>query len=172
MSTPQRTEQRSRRSRVALAALAFLGIGAALTTAAWTDQVWFQAEAEAATFNLQGSTSPDDGWGEYATQGDALVIPLDASGFGDIVPHAGPLTTEVFVKNASSVPTTISVDTKTTGDLFAEGSTVHVTAEADTLTLEPGQYATIDLTLTAGEIPDAYQGATGSIVLEVSGATA
>ena len=171
MSSTERNERRSTRTRVALAALGFLGIGAALTTAAWTDQVWFRTDTTAATFNLQGSTSPEDGWDEYATDSEALVIPVDASGFGDVVPHARPLTEQVFVKNASSVPATISLETTTTGDLFAADSTVTVTAEADTLTLDPGEYATIDLTLTAGAIPDAYQGATGSILLHVSGTT-
>src|SRR5690606_40575280 len=48
----------------ALAALAVGGIGAAATSAAWTDNVFFSAQAESATFNLQGSIDGGGTWQE------------------------------------------------------------------------------------------------------------
>lgn len=172
MSPRDRTDRPRNRSRIALAALATLGIGAAVTTAAWTDQVWFQAPAEAATFNLQARASLSDEWGEYATEGESLIIPIDSSGFGNIVPGAGPLTTEVYVKNASSVDTSIALATVMSGTLFDAGSTVTVSATPDKTDLAAGEYATIQLTLEAGEIPAHYQGAEGTISLQVSASSA
>ncbi len=40
--------------RLVLAGIAVLGIGAAITTAAWTDDVFFSATATASSFDLQG----------------------------------------------------------------------------------------------------------------------
>lgn len=171
MPTRGRKDRRENRSRIALAALALLGIGAAITTAAWTDQVWFSTDAQAATLNLQGSSSISGPWNEHETEGDALIIPIESSGFGDIVPNSGPITTEVFVKNASSIATDISLDTTTTGALFSADSTVTVTAKADTTSLAPNEVATIEIAINAGEIPAAYQGESGTVILRVSSST-
>ncbi|MBD7957622.1 hypothetical protein H9651_08220 [Microbacterium sp. Sa4CUA7] len=170
MTNNSHTEDRRRdRRRLAVATLAFLGIGAGLTTAAWTDQVWFSAGAQAATFNLQGSLSSSGPWDEYATEGEALEIPIDSSGFAELLPGGEPVTTTVYVKNDSSVPTTIDVTTTTTGDLFTEDSTVEVAAEPGQTTLEPGAYTEIDVTVTPGEMPDTLRGAEGTITLKVTG---
>src|SRR4051794_6627505 len=42
--------------RLVLAGVAVLGIGAAITTAAWPDDVFFSATATASSFDLQGLT--------------------------------------------------------------------------------------------------------------------
>ena len=169
MSASDATGQRSTRTRIALGGLALLGIGAAITTAAWTDNVWLQAEANAASFNLQGSLSATGDWGEYAAEGEALRIPIDTSQFRGILPNT-EVSTEVYVRNDSSVPATISVDTIPTGALFAADSTVTAAAAAETSTLAPGEHTKVTITLTAGEMPAEFQEAAGSVTVHVTGA--
>ena len=47
--------RRARRIKIGLAALAVLGVGAALTSAAWNDVVFFDADVTTGNFNLQGA---------------------------------------------------------------------------------------------------------------------
>ena len=51
--------RRARRVKIGLAGLAVLGVGAALTSAAWTDVVFFDADVTTGNFNLQGALPAD-----------------------------------------------------------------------------------------------------------------
>ena len=51
--------RRARRVKIGLAGLAVLGVGAALTSAVWTDVVFFDAEVTTGNFNLQGALPAD-----------------------------------------------------------------------------------------------------------------
>ena len=53
--------RRARRVKIGLAGLAVLGIGAALTSAAWTDVVFFDADVTTGNFNLQGALPAEPG---------------------------------------------------------------------------------------------------------------
>jgi len=54
MSTTDRRARRATLTKLALAAVAVLGVGAALTSAAWTDDAWFSAAATAGEVELEG----------------------------------------------------------------------------------------------------------------------
>lgn len=171
-SVGARSRRRSLLIRGGIAGLALLGIGAALTSANWTDQVFFSADAQAATFNLQGSASATGPWLEYETVDGALVIPIAVSEFGDLVPSEEARTVEVYVRNDSTVPADLTVGTTTSGALFT-GSEATTTSSAtvDDTTLDPDEVTAVTITLTPGQIPDALQGAAGTIVVTVTGET-
>ena len=72
LHTPEMTRSRRQDKRRPLAAfglavLAVGGVGAALTSAAWTDNALFAAPATAATFDLQGSLDGTT-WSDSAAQ--------------------------------------------------------------------------------------------------------
>lgn len=66
-------DTRRRKIRALLAGGLVLGIGAAVTLAAWTDNVFGEAEFSAENWNVQGDFSADGSgaWAEYATDGTA-----------------------------------------------------------------------------------------------------
>lgn len=173
--TPGDNQDRRRKRgvflRFGLAAVAVVGIGAAVTTAAWTDDVWFNADAQAASFNLQGSTSATGPWGEYNTQAGALVIPIPASQFGSLIPGE-TRTLVVHVKNASTVEATNLTATATgNGTLFGAGTTAAATVAVTDTTLAVDEVTAVTVTLTTGELPTSFQGATGTVLVKVNGSS-
>jgi hypothetical protein len=99
----QPEERKSKRRAVlafTLAALAVGGIGAAATSAAWTDNVFFSAKAEAATFNLQGSLDGTT-WRESDAQG-SIQLAVPASALANLVPGESR-TINLYVKNLGTV---------------------------------------------------------------------
>ena len=73
------TSARKRKiTKFALAGVAVLGVGAALTSAAWSDSVFFATPSSAATFELEGYNPTTGGWEEADTAGVAIVLPADA----------------------------------------------------------------------------------------------
>ena len=62
--------QKRRKVRAILASGLVLGVGAAVTLAAWNDSVWGKAEfgTGANSWNVQGNfTGASDGWNEFVT---------------------------------------------------------------------------------------------------------
>ena len=170
MSTREQKERRNKVLRIGAGTLAFLGIGAAITTAAWTDNVWFSADADAASFNLQGSLEQGGPWTENDSEEGALAIPIEMSQFGDLLPSNEPVTTTVYVKNDSSVPVTLEATGTASGALFeGEGATTEITASAPADDVAAGSVTPITITLIPGDIPKTLAGATGTYVLHVSG---
>lgn len=157
--------------RIGVAGLAALGIGAAITTAAWTDRVYFSAEGQAAGFNLQGSTTAAGPWDEYETVGDALVIPLVSSNFDDLIPNEDTRTLDVYVLNDSTVDAFITVSAAGDGALFAAGSTVTTSAVSNVDAIPAGEVATITVSVTPGDLPASFQTAVGTILVTVEGST-
>ena len=171
-SSTTRTRRRRYFLPIALAAVGVLGIGAAVTTAAWTDQVWFAAEAKAADFNLQGSLLEAGPFDEYESQGTALAIPISTSNFGDLVPSDTARTLDVYVKNAGTVDATLSLTSSGTGALFTTaGSTVTVSAIASDTDLAPGEVTKVTITLTPGQMPAALENTSGTVLVTVTGST-
>lgn len=85
---------RRRKRKALLAGGTVLGLGAAVTLAAWTDDVWVSGAFSAGSFNVQGAVDPaGTGWQEYAaspggslaftvaptamTPGDSVYAPLN-----------------------------------------------------------------------------------------------
>jgi predicted ribosomally synthesized peptide with SipW-like signal peptide len=103
-----------------LAALAIGGIGAAATSAAWSDNTWFSAPAAAATFNLQGSLDGTT-WldGTQTTVGDVTTYELavPATTFANLLPGQ-TRNVNLWVRNDSSVNAVLTSEVA-----FANGST-------------------------------------------------
>lgn len=75
MSQPDQTDiarTRSRKRKALLAGGTVLGLGAAVTLAAWTDDVWVSGSFSASTFNVQGAVdSAGIAWQDYDSEGGA-----------------------------------------------------------------------------------------------------
>ena len=56
------SDRRRKVTKFALAGVAVLGVGAALTSAAWSDNVWFGGSASAADFELEGLNPVSGDW--------------------------------------------------------------------------------------------------------------
>lgn len=84
--TPARARGLSRKVKAILAGGLVLGIGAAVTLAAWNDSEFASGQFAAGTFNLQGSTtSGTAGFSDHATAGSAAVV-FDLAGHGNVAP--------------------------------------------------------------------------------------
>lgn len=175
-TAPVSAERRSRRRPImafALAVLATGGIGAALTSAAWTDNTFFSAPAAAATFNLQGSTDGTT-WKESANKNSIeLVIPAEK--LANLLPGE-TRTIKLWVKNVSSVnaalTSVVEYANGNTATDFTVKPTATITGLASTLTAS-GAAATDEFELvvtTPADWATTNQGKTGTIVVTVSAA--
>lgn len=71
---------RSRKRKALLAGGTVLGLGAAVTLAAWTDDVWVSGAFSAGTFNVQGAVDADgEVWADYVSEGDAGPLTFSVS---------------------------------------------------------------------------------------------
>lgn len=68
--------QKRRKVRAILASGLVLGVGAAVTLAAWNDSVWGSSifGTGDSQWNLQGYTPAEAGWNDFATEGDAATM--------------------------------------------------------------------------------------------------
>ncbi|WP_244250634.1 SipW-dependent-type signal peptide-containing protein [Arthrobacter crystallopoietes] len=79
-------QQKSKKVRAILAGGLVLGVGAAVTLAAWNDSEFAQETFTAGSFNLQGSASGAVGsYGEHAISEDALDL-----SFGNVINNLSP----------------------------------------------------------------------------------
>ena len=92
---------RRRKIKVGLAALAVLGVGAAATSAAWTDDVWFDATLVTQRFDLTGNvtadtvtTPPGTGWQDSPTS-DAITLHIPVTTLEPGVPQ----TYHLWIRN-------------------------------------------------------------------------
>ncbi|GAA3171571.1 hypothetical protein GCM10020255_060560 [Rhodococcus baikonurensis] len=69
--TTDRKAVNKRKVRALLAGGLVLGIGAAVTLAAWTDNVFGDAQFKTGSWNLQGSFDGLTTWGEYQVDASA-----------------------------------------------------------------------------------------------------
>lgn len=66
---------KNRKVRAVLAGGLVLGVGAAVTLAAWTDQEWAVGEFGAGSFNIQGSTTGDEAdFTDHPSRGEAATL--------------------------------------------------------------------------------------------------
>ncbi|SDH27550.1 SipW-dependent-type signal peptide-containing protein [Agrococcus jejuensis] len=78
-TTIDRRRSRSRKIRAVLAGGLVLGIGAAITLAAWTDNEYATGTFTAGTFNMQGSTtSATAGFADHTSSGGAAALNFTA----------------------------------------------------------------------------------------------
>jgi predicted ribosomally synthesized peptide with SipW-like signal peptide len=79
----EQSNSRKRRKNIVLACLAggvVLGVGAAVTLAAWNDDVFTQGTFTAGTFDVQGSTDGGTSWVEADTAGGAATLAFTLGG--------------------------------------------------------------------------------------------
>ncbi|HEY0249823.1 MAG TPA: SipW-dependent-type signal peptide-containing protein [Gryllotalpicola sp.] len=120
--TPKNTGKR-KKSNVVLAILAggvVLGVGAAVTLAAWQDDEFANGTFTASDFNLVGQVSTDDGFTDHATTpGGALGFDVNAAGLApgavSYAPYGVELDTGTTVPAAVTV--TAGTGTGTVADL-------------------------------------------------------
>ncbi len=166
--------RRSRKGGVAylrfgLAGVALLGIGAAATSAAWSDQAWFGASATAAKVELQASLAETSGYTD-ADAAPGITIPFDLLNAG------ADVTKTVWVRNDGTVPVTVGTPSVTKTGLFTGSGTgasapasVTVSDVADA-TLEPGDVtsATVHVT-TPANWDGSFQSQTGTLTITFTG---
>jgi anti-sigma factor RsiW len=176
---PARTPDAKRRRKIAkfaLAGVAVLGVGAALTSAAWTDDVFFAADATSGTFDLQGSLDGTN-WFDVANIDDTSVTPIQipATAFENLAPGDVRVVT-LNLRNAGSVDLTLGAPVVTeNGALFANaGANVGVTVGAyGASTLAAGAATTFTVTLTVPDWTNTdYTNLTGDILVAVTGTSA
>jgi len=176
---PARTPDRKRRRKIAkfaLAGVAVLGVGGALTSAAWTDDVFFAADATSGAFDLQGSLDGTN-WFDVDGVDDTATTPIQipATAFENLAPNDVRDVT-LHLRNAGSVPITLGAPVVTeTGALFDDaGANVGVTVGAyGAGTLDVGDTTTFDVTLTAPDWDNTdFTNLTGDILVAVTGTSA
>lgn len=154
----------------ALATLAVGGVGAAMTSAAWTDNVYFSASAEAATFDLQGSVDGKT-WEQSDSEG-AISLKVPAENFAKLLPGESRKVT-LYVKNFGNVGAALTSSVAWTKDsTFALNPTAAVPDLATALTAAgtDGDTTAFTLTVTAPKDWKAdNQGKTGTVLVTVSG---
>lgn len=174
MSIDNTTDQRRKRPvviKLALAAVAVLGVGAAFTSAAWTDNAWFTANASSATVALQGRVVGDTTWQDADTEGAAVTI--DAAELDGLLPGE-TRSVQVELQNTGSVPLSVGAPAITAEDgVFAGTAPATVTTDWNAGVIAPGaSSAAVTVTVvTPEEWPADYQGQTGTVTLVFQGTT-
>lgn len=154
----EREERRRKRAAIvkfSLAGAAVLGIGAAATSASWTDDAWFLASGSAAGssddfIELQGSNDGST-WIDADDAGGAVSVPLNAAEFADMFPGE-TRTTSIYIKNKDLLELH-DVDLKVTESIT---NAAGIFADADVRTdfvngtvVAPGGQVEIEVTVTA-----------------------
>lgn len=185
-----RTKRRkSTTVRLAVASIAVLGIGAAITTAAWTDQAWFTTSASSAEIELYGALADNDGNCPAASDGvykpaddlsGAVAVTLGAGAFDDLVPGQTK-SVDICLWNGSTVPLSVALEaiTPTTDDSIFTGTgaaTIGVRDGASdyaTQTLNVGVVKPLSVrVVTPNDWDESYQDQTsGTITITFTGST-
>lgn len=167
-------ETSSRRRKItkfALAGVAVLGVGAALTSAAWSDNVFFGGTTAAADFELQGQDPVTGQWFNADSTGARVVLPtgiLDTVGPGISASHT------LRVKNNGDLPIQLKapVVTARAGGLLLGDEPAAITfgTWANDV-LEMGAEAEIDVIVTGNRNWEGteYQGLTGTMIIQIEG---
>ncbi|MDN3496740.1 hypothetical protein QL996_12435 [Planococcus sp. APC 4015] len=153
----------------ALATLAVGGVGAAMTSAAWTDNVFFSAQADAATFDLQGSL--DGKTWLQSDKKDAIELVVPATTFAKLLPGE-TRTVTLHVKNLGNVSAALASTVEWKGSTFTTNPTAAVSDLAPKLapTTTTGDTDALTLTVTAPKDWDvANKGKAGTIIVTISG---
>ena len=79
------TKTRSRKVKAILAGGIVLGVGAAVTLAAWTDNEWAEGTFGAGSFNVQGSTDGTT-FTDHESEGGAAALTFDLNGGDNMSP--------------------------------------------------------------------------------------
>jgi hypothetical protein len=151
------TEKRDRRRRgvvvlkFSLAGAALLGIAAAATSAAWSDNAWFSGTATGATVNLEGAVTAVGGtpavgdWTHADGTGTTPSITVDSAAFGvDNLLPGDDKKIQLNLRNAGSTALTLGTTTVAldgASDFITTDSTDAIHNAVLTVTSIPGSLA-------------------------------
>lgn len=159
---------RSRQIKALLAGGTVLGIGAAVTLAAWTDDVWVGADFSAGSFTVESSATGADGsFDNHSSESDALELDFQIGATGNLSPGdalAAPLVLRIaegttydavvsleaaagsgnnadaFTYGIVRVPDSVACTVDATGDVVVPvGTTLDSVANASDIPLAAGQ---------------------------------
>lgn len=154
----------------ALATLAVGGVGAALTSAAWTDNVFFSAQADAATFDLQGSL--DGTTWQQSDNKSSIQLVVPATQFAKLLPGQ-TRTVTLYVKNFGNVNAALTSSVEwAAGSTFTTNPATGVSGLVTSLTPAgtTGDSDAFTLTVTApADWNVTNKGKAGTILVTVSG---
>lgn len=152
-----------------------VGVGSALTLAAWNDSEFATSDFAAGTFVFQGSTDGTN-WADHATEGEAATLTF-STGFDNLAPDDvvyAPYALQLTAASTSPAGLT-AVAPVVTGDLAGQltfGSVSTTTFGCDAAafaggaavptTMDPGDIVYLCLQVTAGAA--ITQGQTGTAV--------
>ncbi|MBW9093797.1 hypothetical protein JNB62_08895 [Microbacterium jejuense] len=173
-SGTDRTTFTRRKIYAVLAGGLVLGVGAALTLAAWNDSEFATSDFAAGTFEFQGSTDGTT-WADHPTEGEAASLTF-STGFDNLAPEDvvyAPYALQLTAASTVSADLT-AVAPVVTGDLdglltFASVATATFGCDATAFaggtavpaTMAPGDIVYLCLQVTAGDVG---QGDTGTAV--------
>lgn len=163
--------RRRKITKFALAGVAVLGVGAALTSAAWSDNVFFGGSAETAEFELSGQDPATGDWVPADDDTAAITLPADA------LNNVGPNISDSYtlrVRNDGTIPIYLNSQPsyEAEGDLFAAGGATVDFGNYSRTVLEPGQQATIDVIVTGGDWDDQdFLGDDGTLLIQIEGSS-
>lgn len=129
---------RSRKRRSLLAGGAVLGLGAAATLAAWSDDVWVLSSFTTSPFSVEAAVDPDgDDWQKFIdSPGGGLAFELRTSGMLPGDSAYAPLNLRV-ARGVSSGLVTLA-DTPTLGDPSGNNANLFNTLVLSLYAVEPG----------------------------------
>lgn len=166
-SKTQTDDNKKRRAgailRTGVAALAILGIGGALTTAAWIDNVEFVAPVTAGSLALQGRIGTT---GEF----EDLSIDIPDSYFSDLAPSETARSITVQVRNSGTLPATVVPGITTTGFATWPGFQSAVSVGGNTAEPLPGgEVRTLTINLNTSQMPTSVGGTGARITVTFTG---
>jgi len=171
----QAARQRKRKFQAVLAGGLVLGIGAAVTLAAWNDSEFAEGIFTTGEFNLEGSTDgPEEGFAEHPTEAEAAELEFEADNLvpGETVYAPFHLRLDAATTVDGSIPATVTADSQGGVSLTSEGDNsdffaFELYSTADCSATGIGEIAPIAEagTLTGGDV-----GLTGALDLESNAA--
>ena len=133
--------------RLVLAGGLLVGVGAAVTTAAWTDSAVFTAGASTPTIQLQGGNGALPASTDWMnadannSDGKGTAVTIPSTAFANLAPSVAAQV-HIAVKNASTVPLTVPAPTVTWSGDFAAGQPCALAA-VTSVTMTPAAPVTL-----------------------------
>ena len=163
--------RRRKITKFALAGVAVLGVGAALTSAAWSDDVFFTGSSNTAEFELEGYDLATGRWLPADIADPAIKIP--ATELDNVAPNTGDSVT-LYVRNAGSVDIKLNTAPTLTpsGPLFdgKKPATLSWGGAYSDPVLSPGEQASFNVIVTGNSwIDNEYLGFAGDVSVKVTG---
>lgn len=164
--------------KIVLAGVAIVGVGAAVTTAVWTDDVFFGATATASSFDLQHAAAAAGPWSDEGVPGDEAVVTITAAGLDALSPST-TINVPFYLCNVGTTAGTVTdITTPVVGDPLATAAGAELTVTVTTpligaaLPSDPTCATPIAGTLqvvTTADFPGTAQGLSGDITFTVTG---